>query len=123
MTIALTKNEEVAVALRPDHDWRTAYPFVEERAKFFLNGRLNTLTTTALADLIYGPDEAHDPKVRKRVFQALKALSTRGLAAYVTLGEPETIGASQGARRRHWHAPRIGSVQLAQQCPTCKRPI
>lgn len=112
----------MAAALRPENDWRTAYPFVEAAARKHLDRfkPAQSVTTTNLADLIYSPDEAHDPKVRKRVFQALKALATRGLAAYVTLGEPETIGASQGARRRHWHPAHTAAAPVRHsKCPTC----
>jgi len=116
----VANNAEVAAALRPENDWRTAYAFVELEAKNLLLIASGTYTTTELADAIYSPAEAHDPKVRKRVFQALKALATRGLANYVTLQEPQE-GAFGTTRRKLWHAPR--AITPAQCCPTCKRPL
>lgn len=119
----MPNNAEVAAALAPVHDWRIAYPWVEAKARAILDPWLGFMTTTELANRIYDPEQAHDPKVRKRVFQALKALETHGLATYLTMGEPERVGGVENGRRRLWHAPRIGTTPLVQCCPTCKRPL
>jgi len=120
----MANNAEVAAALAPENDWRTAYPFVEVAARAILDTTgLSSWTTTELADAIYNPNEAHDPKVRKRVFQALKALATRGLASYCSVApEVARIGSIENARRKVWHAARAGLVS-PPKCPTCKRPL
>lgn len=117
-------NEAVAAALAPQHDWKSAYAFVETEARKILDVGVTgggSISTTVLADLIYSPNEAHDPKVRKRVFQALKACAGHGLKRYVTMGEPEQVGVVMNARRLKWHAPLPEGVPTC--CPTCKRPL
>lgn len=118
-------NDTVAAALAPQHDWKSAYAFVETEARKILDVGVaggGSISTTVLADMIYSPNEAYDPKVRKRVFQALKACANHGLKRYVTMGEPEQVGVVMNARRLKWHAPRPdGFVEPC--CPTCKRPL
>lgn len=118
-------NPAVAAALAPEQNWKTAYPFIEGQARTILDALVPpdlVLSTTTLADRIYSPDEAHDPRVRKRVFQALKALSTKGLRAYVSLADVETIGNRSG-QRRLWHRADPAAAPAPLCCPTCKRPL
>ena len=124
----MSSNPEVEAALAAEKDWRTAYPFVEEAARVILNGfsgqgQGTRISTTILADMIYNSNQTHDPKVRKRVFQALKACATRGLQRYCTKGPPETIGGVANARRLWWHSPIMEISTPAPICPTCKRRI
>lgn len=120
----MPSNLEVAIALAPEKEWRTAYPFIEAAAKAILENLTPphlVLSTTQLADEIYSPAQAHDTRVRKRVFQALKALATRGLAPYITLGEPEQIAGMESGRRKLWHAP--SAVPKHKTCHVCGGPL
>lgn len=117
-------NTEVAAALAADKSWRVAYPFVEGVARSILDGGTFSGSTTELVERIYSSAEAHDPKVRTRVFRALKACSTRALKRYCTAGELEPIGSNLGmGRRLTWHAPSMVVTKPAEFCPTCKRPL
>lgn len=118
-------NEDFNREVAPSQHWKTAYPFVEARAKAVLEALPEgaTLSTTALVDALYSPEGVIDPRVHKRIYTALKALVLHGLKPYMTLGEPEKVGAQESARRKRWHNGKGVSLSLIQLCPTCKRPL
>jgi hypothetical protein len=110
--------------LAPAVDWRQAYPVVEIEARIVLDVLAPgvELSITKLVDRIY--TGTIDPKVRNRIFKALRAASERGLQRYCTRGEPERVGSVENARRTHWHAGKAEIIPPAKSCcPTCRRPL
>lgn len=115
-------NERITAAVAPSQDWRTAYPFVEGEAKRVLDGlpEGSTVSTKALVDAIYSPALPQDERVHARLFKALNACALKGLKAYMTLGEEETIGNFGRGRRKLWHRAIAGIVAT---CKSCGRPL
>lgn len=106
--------------MAPSNTWMVAYPIVEREARRILDAlpEGQVMSTRQLCEALYSTAEAFDAKVQKRVFNALKNAATRTLAAYVTRGEPEKIGAALEARRMIWGKPPAKSC-----CATCGRPL
>lgn len=90
--------------------WREFYPQVEAEAKIYLAqahaDHDSPLTTTDLVEGLWPASWDSPRRLRARVFKALTALETRGMAAWVTIGEPSRLKGGIMARRRRWHTPR-----------------
>lgn len=115
------RNDKWDAAMAPEQPWKAAYAVVEAEAKGLLDtfGPAGRLHTTELVERLY---TGSLKPTRDRMFKALRALSTHGLEAYVTRGEPEKVGRVEGARRLLWGAPGA-TVQPCATCPTCRRPL
>lgn len=92
---------EAAAAL----DWRQFYPVVEAEVKVYLTRHDATAATTELVEALWPGHWPSPVKLRARMFKALTALETRGLARWVTVGEPSRLRGGLMARRRRWHTP------------------
>ena len=116
-------NDAVTAAMALENDRRTAYPFIEARAKSILDmmaPEAPRMSTWDLVNAIYDPDGPVDEKARMRVFKALSACAAHGLVSYVVLGPPERVGNVANARRKNWGAPVKSSPYV---CAMCKRPL
>lgn len=121
----MLNSTQLEVALAPDRPWKSAYAIVEGEARYYLDALLVSspgYSTAALAGAIYGGDV---PWIRKRVFKALAALSTRSLQRYVRLGDPEKMPGRPNIvrRRKTWGYPSQEIIPPCKTCPTCKRPL
>ncbi len=102
-------------------EWQTAYPIVEAMAKFILGHMVpgaERISTAQLAESIYPTTGAFMCDVRKRVFKALEACASRGLAPYVELGPLEQIGLTNG-RRKLWGPPQTTPGARYTVCGAC----
>lgn len=103
--------------LDPRVSHRDAYADVAgivRRELVAFNGEL--ISTNALVDFLIGRQEI-SAYTRKRLYKALAALSTRGLADCVTKGEP--VKRKFGMIRPNlWHKPAQATV-----CTGCGRPL
>lgn len=119
------------VALAADNGWQSAYAYVEETVRERLSdpdtvARLHleadTLSTTALVELLWPEQFAKGDGItaRKRLYKALKALATRGLADCAERGVSEERvigGVKRFARPWRWHAPRAVKVDILTHTP------
>lgn len=108
------------VALATDNDWHSAYAYVEETVRGRLSdpdtvARLHleqdTLSTTDLVELLWPQQFVQGDGIlaRKRLYKALKALATRGLADCCERGQQEERvigGVKRFAHPWRWHAPK-----------------
>ena len=102
-------------ALAPGNHWKDAYRVVEDNARNLIAAlppweKLNT--AQLVATLYIGTDDF----TRQRVFSALKALASHGLADYWEAGPPETVtrfGKEITRRPKLWRAP------PPKTCPHC----
>lgn len=91
--------------------WREFYPLVEAEAKVYLTKHLYhsqdmfPLSTTELVEGLWPSVWQSGGKARQRVFKALAALETRGLAQWVTIAEPVRGKFGNPIRYRRWHTP------------------
>jgi hypothetical protein len=77
--------------LAPNKSWREAYPVVAHQAREVLGGITDPISTAQLANTLWPTGTITGVagiKVRARIFQALKAMATRELAAYARRGDP-----------------------------------
>lgn len=118
-------NAEIDAGVSMPANWKTAYPIVEAAAKVVLEALPEgaSLSTTALVDAIYSPDQARNDAVRSRIFKALGACAEHGLKPYVTLGPLEQIGHLKEGRRKLWHRANAAIEAPPFTCPTCKRSL
>jgi hypothetical protein len=107
-------------ALAADNDWQGAYAYVEESVRERLSdpdtvARLHleqdTLSTNQIVELMWPERFAKGDGItaRKRLYKALKALATRGLADCCERGpqvEVVIAGVKRFARPWRWHAPK-----------------
>lgn len=111
--------------LEPQRPWRHAYWIVEVEVRNVLSQDRfahDLLSTTALVELLYPVQFAvgGGRAARNRIFKALAALATRGLAEYTTRGEPVKIKRlGKLARPWLWHAPRAQAAEEPNCCPHC----
>lgn len=108
-----------------DKSWQLAYAYVEANVREFLRDQISlAYSTRELVEAIYPQQFARGDGIlaRKRIFKALTALATRGLADCCTRGEPKLNRMKQTIRPWIWHEPRtpnaeaIGNPKL---CPHC----
>ncbi len=110
-------------------DWKIAYAEVEKHAREILTRysyqRPDGVGTTELAEALLPAEFVRGDGtlyIRRRIFKALAALATRGLADCATPGE--TIKGKFGPKRPwRWHAPTPGYVHAPAVCKTCGRPL
>lgn len=75
-------------------DWKIAYAEVERHARQILIASVptkSTIGTTALCEALFPPEFVRGDNalyIRRRIFKALQALATRGLADCATQGPP-----------------------------------
>jgi len=70
--------------------WRDCYPIVAHKVCAALAGETEPISTSALAEALWPVASVEGViavKCRQRLFQALKAMATRELAAYARRGE------------------------------------
>lgn len=98
--------------LAPSVPWQDAYAIVEREVRAFIlatpAGRVSYLTTDEVVSGLYPEQFAKKEGVtaRKRLYKALAALATKGLADCVTRGEPRRLGNTKKMIRPWlWHAP------------------
>jgi len=106
---AMTAQEWVAAA---QLGWREFYPLVEAEAKVWLTQAHvdepgTDVSTTELVEALWPSAWQSDGKARQRVFKALTALETRGLAGWVTLRQAR--GRYGMVNYRRWHYPTEGT--------------
>lgn len=107
--------------------WAEAYPAVEREARAYLQisfcgAVMQNMTTGELVEKLYSEQFAKGEGItaRKRIYKALAALATRGLADCCTKGEPRPLKHNKKKLVRPWlwHAPRtvvkakIGDIVL-----------
>lgn len=103
--------------------WAEAYPAVEREARAYLvvttDGGLRC-TTGELVEALYPEQFAKGDGItaRKRIYKALAALATRGLADCCTKGEPRPLKHNKKKLVRPWlwHAP---LAKEPNRCPHC----
>ena len=107
-------------ALAADNAWQGAYEYAEESVRERLSdpdtvARLHleqdTLSTNQIVELMWPEQFAKGDGItaRKRLYKALKALATRGLADCCERGpqvEVVIAGVKRFARPWRWHAPK-----------------
>lgn len=113
-------------ALAPHVGWQAAYGTVENAVKLafaspVLDGQ--TLSTSALVEALYPEQFARGEGItaRKRIYKALAALATRGLAAYATRG-PERLLKHTNKLVRPWLWHSAAPIEVAK-CPHCGKEI
>lgn len=108
--------------------WQEAYKAVEMAARDKLAGIERTLTTNELVEELYPEQFAREAGItaRKRIYKALAALATRGLADCASRGEPRKLRhAKKLVRPWLWHAPTVElnpeavAANTVRQCPHC----
>lgn len=119
----MADNEGMERELAKDRPWQSAYAYVQECAIDILN-RVpagQTLDTSTLVKRLYTSQGSYEEHIHKRIYQALKALATRGLADYMTLG-PATVIHGKIAHRKMWHASQKRPalpVEPKEKCFNC----
>jgi len=97
--------------------WQSAYGTVQRMARLHLEANVlieAPLSTAQLVEALYPEREAlgvAGQHARRRIFKALQALSTRGLAGYCHRGEPKTNKMKQTVRPWLWHP--VGTSMMA----------
>jgi hypothetical protein len=125
MTASFTHPTDFNAALAPAVEWREAYAAVEReaRALLILNGDpRENYTTAEMVEALYPEALARGDGItaRKRIFKALAALATKGLADCATRGEPRKLRhANKMVRPWLWHAPAERNDEAGQICPHC----
>lgn len=113
-------------ALHANVPWQEAYATVEREARQVLSfhGSLfagETLTTDELVETLYKEADARGDGIlaRKRIYKALLALATHGLADCATRGEERALKHNRNKIIRPWlwHAPKAPEVK---KCPHCQ---
>lgn len=116
--------------LHPDVAWQTAYATVEAQARAHLSanpifdGRKG-ISTDELVEALYPEALARGDGIlaRKRIYKALKALTTRGLADCCERGEERLLKHSKTRKVRPWlwHEPGQVNAEAAGKkfCPHC----
>lgn len=101
----MADNKGMERELAKDKPWQSAYAYVQECAINHLNHlqASQTIPTKKLVEALYTSQGSYEEHIHKRIYQALKALATRGLADYMTLG-PATVIHGKIAHRKMWHA-------------------
>ncbi len=118
--------QEWITAMAQDVPWQKAYEVVRVQAAALLNHSVvaaDGMSTTELVEALWPERYAPGAFIfqRRRVFKALMALASRGLAEYCTLGPPKLNRMRQTVRPKRWHS-RLHSVvaaPLVQRCPHC----
>lgn len=114
--------------LRPDAPWRDAYATVETSVRDYVQRVLNAgdlISTNTLVEALYPARFAKGEGItaRRRMYKALAALATHGLADCCTKGAETKFGRShKPVKPWLWHAPRAMGVTLPVQkvcCPHC----
>lgn len=113
--------------LAPAVTWQDAYAAVEEQVRLLLSRyayqRPEGATTAEVVEALYPFGDTRGLeglKARARIFKALAALATRGLADCATRGDPVTNKMGKTVRPWRWHAP---DPNVVKSCPTCRRPL
>lgn len=102
-------------ALAPGVHWKDAYKVVEDSTRNLLMALVpgEKLTTAQLVATLYN---GNDDFTRQRIFSALKALASHGLADCWEPGfaqEGTRFGKKATITPKHWRAP------PAKTCPNC----
>lgn len=115
-------------AMHPTSPWQVAYGEVEREARYTLENdpTLDTdMSTAALVERLYPEEWARGKGItaRKRIFKALRALTTRGLADCCHRGAERRLRHSNKMVRPWlWHAPTSPNSEAqgnAKACPHC----
>lgn len=105
--------------------WAEAYPAVEREARAHLiitavDLPFVGISTAELVQALYSEQFAKGEGItaRKRIYKALAALATRGLADCCTKGEPRPLKHNKKKLVRPWlwHAPKATETA---KCPHC----
>lgn len=108
--------------------WQEAYATVEREARHVLDNDPTldgNLSTAELVERLYSEEWARGDGItaRKRIFKALRALTTRGLADCCHRGEERRLRHSNKMVRPWlWHAPTSPNSEAqgnAKACPHC----
>lgn len=116
--------------LAPDVGWKLAYAEVERVSRIMLTARPvpgDGHTTAEMVELLYPEAQARGDGIlaRRRIFKALDALATRGLADCAHRGaERKVKHGTRMIRPWRWHEPRQPNEEaLANVCSKCGRPL
>lgn len=109
--------------------WQDAYAFVEQEARSYLAGfpPERRIATEQLVESLFSEKLARGPAayVRQRIFKALAALATRGLADCVRRGVEKQNRMGQTIRPWTWGAPQVEFnpeyevPRTVKACPHC----
>lgn len=106
--------------LQPGTPWRTCYDQVEFHTRLYLKDTLNAgdlISTNTLVEALYPARFAKGEGItaRRRMYKALAALATHGLADCCTKGVETKFGRSaKMVRPWLWHAPRVRAATVSE---------
>lgn len=115
------------IALAPSVAWQSAYADVEKQARAHLTANPcidDGCSTEELVEALYPLRLAQGDGIlaRRRIYKALAALATRGLADCATRGAPRNLGKTKNTKIRPWlwHEPREKNPESKGNiCPHC----